>query len=264
MARRHGFWFSVGQILGEVSALSESARAVADPGERPSDRRPGRAARARDTPRGRDVRPRTSLTPPEGARAPVPPGPPLDEGRDSLEWFLTRTASSMLTDRAERWLWKRRPAVTRLLWAAAAGAGAAAVATLAGRILEPPPSEERGVRTGDLQSLDEPADLVEEMLAGAGRGLVYATAVEPLLPGPPVFRGALYGTAEYLAGPWGGMTHHLSALAPQRRIPVLRQLLEPGRPRVGSAAECITEGVLLGALYGTSGPERTSDRESEG
>lgn len=268
MARRHGFWFSVGQIIGEMSALSETARTAAVPVHRPSDRRAGRAASARDPGRPAEARRRTSpLSPelsPEGARAAAPTraGPPLHEGRDSLEWFLTRTATSVVTDRAERWLWGRRPGPGRLLRAAAAGAGAAAAGALVARVVQFGARRPDEPMDGGPVDPEEPAELVEELLAGAGRGLVYASAVEPLLPGPPALRGAAFGTAEYLAGPWGGVTSHLGALAPQRRIPVLRQLLEPSRVRPGSAVECLTEGTLLGALYG-SPPDREEKRSRE-
>ena len=266
MARGHGFWYTVGQAVGEVAALSQTVRSNVDPESPTAKRGPAPAGDHPPAHRPAHNRARASTGSGGGGTAPLPPthGPPLDETQDSLEWLLARTATSMVTDRADRWLWKRRPGLGSLLRAATAGAGAAVAATMLARLVEGEDPTRPGGAEAD--NLDEPGDLVAEGLAGAGRGLVYAGVLQPLLPGPPAFRGALYGVAEYVAGPWGGITLHLSAVAPQRRVPVLRQLLEPGRLRPGSAMECVTEGVLMGTLYGSpiprssraNGPEPSS------
>ena len=96
----------------------------------------------------------------------------------------------------------------------------------------------------------DPGDVAGELLAGAGRGLIYAALLEPWLPGPPLVRGALVGTADYLAAPIGGLFVRMQALSPIRRIPVISALLDVGGVRDEPFRLFLLEGVLLGLIYG--------------
>lgn len=93
-------------------------------------------------------------------------------------------------------------------------------------------------------------DVVDELLAGAGRGLIYAALLAPHLPGPPVLRGAIVGTADYLAVPLGGVFSRLQALSPIRRVPVVSILLETGDAEDEPYLTFLAHGMLLGILYG--------------
>lgn len=133
------------------------------------------------------------------------------------------------------WARKRRPPLTRIIHGAAAGVGAAALIA-AGKALV-------GRRT-------PPADFVDELFAGAGRGIVYTSVLDPVLPGPPAVRGALMGTAEYLAAPWGGVFATLRSLSPVDRIPVVGALLEAGDDEDDPYLAYLLYGVALGLLVG--------------
>ena len=70
--------------------------------------------------------------------------------------------------------------------------------------------------------------MVDDLLSGAGKGIIYTAALDPLLPGPPALRGALVGTAEYRSAPWGGLLRQMSNLSPVEWIPIVGALLDAG------------------------------------
>ena len=102
----------------------------------------------------------------------------------------------------------------------------------------------------ELPSLDQ--DTVDRILAGAAQGLLYAGVVEPRIPGPPLLKGTLYGSTEYVADPAGGLTRLLGGESPLRRIPVLGHLLENLDPHDRVYLEHVTFGIVLALLYGSS------------
>jgi hypothetical protein len=134
----------------------------------------------------------------------------------------------------ERWVRRRRPSLGRLIRGAAAGAGAAGIVHLARHLLH---------EGGE-------ADLTDELLAGAGKGLAYAAVLEPFLPGPPALRGALVGTLEYLTVPWGGALSRLQNLSPARKLPIVGVLLEAGDAEDDPYLAFLLYGLALGLLYG--------------
>jgi hypothetical protein len=71
-----------------------------------------------------------------------------------------------------------------------------------------------------------------------------------VLPGPPAVRGALVGTAEYLAAPWGGLLGALSALSPVEKLPVVRALLDVGDREEDPYLAFLLYGIALGVLTG--------------
>ncbi len=165
-------------------------------------------------------------------------GKSRDRNKDHLPAILRDLAAPSLAAASSkairRWAKRRRPSLPRLLRGAVAGAGAAGVVH-AYRYL-----------TGDREELD----LMDELLAGAGRGVIYAAVLNPLLPGHPVVRGAVAGTAEYLAGPWGGLYGLLQDLSPAHRIPVVRTLLETGDAEDDPYIAFLIYGVALAVLQG--------------
>ncbi len=96
---------------------------------------------------------------------------------------------------------------------------------------------------------------VDRIVAGTAQGVLYAGVVEPRIPGPPLLKGTLYGTAEYVADPAGGLTRLLGARGPLRRMPgagVLQKVLEDLDPHDRAYLEHIVFGIALALLYGSS------------
>jgi hypothetical protein len=139
-----------------------------------------------------------------------------------------------------------------LLRGAAAGAGAAGVVFALARLSRNDPSF---VSRAEAAATDLIDDLIDRLLAGAGRGLVYAALLDPLLPGPPVVRGALAGTADYLALPLGGLFSRLQSFSPIRRVPVISALLDIGEAEDDGYLTFLAYGLVLGFLYGDPPPE---------
>ncbi len=145
------------------------------------------------------------------------------------------SAGGKALERAAR---SRRPTPLRLLRGAAAGAGAAGITFLVRRFLDDGPELE----------------FTDELLAGAGRGVVYSAVLEPFLPGPPAVKGALIGTLEYLTAPWGGTLSRLQGLSPAKKIPVIGILLEAGDAEDDPYLAFLLYGLALGILYGDRPP----------
>lgn len=164
-----------------------------------------------------------------------------DDSGDALTRVLSAGVGAAATRILERWDGRKRPGLGSLVRAGIAGATAALLVELARPLLvdevEP---DARG--------------LVDELLAGAGAGLVYAALVEPRVPGPLLMRGAVYGTAEYAAAAWGGLGEVLKPLTPQERIPLVGDVLTDGVSRGRSYLEHLAFAVALAELYG-EGPD---------
>jgi hypothetical protein len=135
------------------------------------------------------------------------------------------------------WPSRRGPGLFRLFRAGAAGAAAAFLAELA-----------RPALTGRNAETPLEEELTDILLAGAGRGLLYAALVEPRAPGPPLLRGATYAGLEYLLTPWGGLGELAGSKAPQGKIPALSVLLKD-RGADEQLVEHIAFGVALALLY---------------
>jgi hypothetical protein len=217
MARRDdSFWHGLGRgIETVISALPA-----------PSTR--GRTARS--------DRPKTPRRPERSE--------PRTRSSDPMLDLLAGGVTALVMSTLRSWSKARRPTSGRLLRGALAGAGAAgaifAIRLLAGR-------------SGGGRSSAAVADMLDELLAGAGRGLIYATLLEPWLPGPPIVRGAAAGTIDYVATPLGGIFSSLQAFSPIRRVPVISILLETGDAEDESYLAFLAHGVLLGLLYGDAG-----------
>jgi hypothetical protein len=173
----------------------------------------------------------------EDAKAPgsgertLPP-PHVDLGR-----ALGPALAAILGKALYRWAGSRRPSMARLLRGALAGAGAAGVLYGFRRVMQDPRAD----------------DLTDELLAGAGRGLVYAAVLKPVIPGPALLRGALVGTIDYLAVPWGGVYALLQDLSPARRLPVINALVETGDAEDDPYVAFLIYGLALALLDGSDG-----------
>lgn len=149
------------------------------------------------------------------ARAGVRKGESGD-GAETFDWILASISGALVARVLKGWEPRRRPGVGLLVRAGAAGAAAMIFQELAHALLSDDPREAaRRSRT-----------LADRVLSGAARGLVYGAVAEPRLPGPPVMRGVLFGTAEFLLSPVGGVGRLLGKEAPYGRLPILRALVE--------------------------------------
>ena len=168
---------------------------------------------------------------------------------------LLSAGTGIVTGRLLALLSGRTPGTWRVARAALAGAGAA----FAMRLLRNPANRSSN---GGSPTDDAAADL----LAGAGRGIMYSTMLEPRLPGSALLRGATFGVIEYVASPFGGLDVLLGASSPHRTTPLLAALFTTADSAVGSAvgslAEHIAFGATLGLLYG-DGRLRIGRRDAE-
>lgn len=157
--------------------------------------------------------------------------------RKVLDALFTVGAGSVLTRLLAFWPGRRKPGLFALARAGAAGAAAALLAELirpavAGKIAEHPLEDE----------------LTDILLAGAGRGLMYAAIVQPRVPGSPVIQGTAYGILEYALTPWGGLEELAGPAAPHKRIPALAILLR-GKGEEEELLQHLAFGVALALLY---------------
>jgi hypothetical protein len=136
------------------------------------------------------------------------------------------------------WSPRRSPGVTGLVKAGAAGAAASLLHHLVRPLLR-----------GRLELPSADRDLPDELLSGTARGLLYASVLEPRLPGPAVARGAAYGSLEYLASPWGGLGALVGKRAPHRRLPLVSSLMDPGHDEDDTWLDHVVYAVALAALY---------------
>ena len=90
------------------------------------------------------------------------------------------------------------------------------------------------------------------LLAGAAQGLVYGSVVEPRLPGPSVFKGAAFGSVEYLADPGGGLSELLGPHAAPGPLRVLEHLGGNSVTGHRTYLEHVIFGVALATIYGSS------------
>jgi hypothetical protein len=141
----------------------------------------------------------------------------------------------------DHWRPTREAKLSTLLRAALAGAGAALILDVVRPWLGGRPS-----------SLGLDSETGGRLLAGAAQGLLYGAVVEPRVPGAPLLKGALFGSAEYAADSAGGLSHVIGAHAPQARVPFVGALLEGLDAHERTYLEHLTFGIALAVLYGSS------------
>ena len=160
-----------------------------------------------------------------------------DVSRQILDTLLTVGAGSLLARAFSLWPSRKGPGIFRLFRAGAAGAAAAFLAELI-----------RPAFTGRKPEAALEEEVTDVLLAGAGRGLLYAAVVEPRVPGHPVVQGMVYGGLEYALTPWGGLSELAGSHSPQGKIPALAVLLKD-RGADEQLIEQIAFGVALALLY---------------
>lgn len=213
MSSKNNIWFQIGHAVERARhGVPAKGTSVASLRDRLADRREERAAEKED-------------------RLPVPSA---DD--------LMAAGVAMLVDRVLG-SWGRRvePGFTRLVRAAAAGAAAALVVDLVRPLLRGEP----GLPVLDRQTADR-------MISGAGQGLVYGAVVEPRVPGPPLAKGAIFGSAEYMADPLGGVSGLLGRHAPQNRLPVVGDALQRLEDHEQAWLEHVAFGIALAVIYESS------------
>lgn len=166
---------------------------------------------------------------------------PIDEDELAkiVDALFAAGAGTLMSRLLERVAKGGSRSVNGLVKAGVAGAAAALLVQALRPLLE---------RDGEKVELD--AELAYALMEGAGRGLIYGTLLHRRIPGPSVMRGAIYGGAEYLVGPWGGISQILHPLTPQSTLPLVGTLLEPGDASESTLVEHLVFGSTLGMLYG--------------
>jgi len=155
---------------------------------------------------------------------------------------LMTAGVAMIVDRVlGSWGRRAEPGFTRLLRATASGAAAALIVDLVRPLLRGEPG---------LPVLDR--DTADRIIAGAGQGLVYGAVVEPRVPGPSLAKGVLFGSAEYMADPLGGVSGLLGPHAPQNRLPVVGDVLDRLDDHEQAWLEHVAFGIALAVIYESS------------
>jgi hypothetical protein len=155
---------------------------------------------------------------------------------------LMTAGVAMIVDRVlGSWGRRAEPGFTRLVRAAASGAAAALIVDLVRPLLRGEPG---------LPVLDR--DTADRIIAGAGQGLVYGAVVEPRVPGPSLAKGVLFGSAEYMADPLGGVSGLLGQHAPQNRLPVVGDVLDRLEDHEQAWLEHVAFGIALAVIYESS------------
>lgn len=167
-----------------------------------------------------------------------PPPTPRDGSTENPFDALIAATVSAVAGRAVAGLTGSSEAsVTRVVRAGLAGAAA----TLVLRVLR-----SRVLRTGDAAG-----DATTEVMAGAARGILYGSVVDPWLPGPGLAKGALFGALEYSISPLGGLDRILGAASPHRTIPMLAAIMDTDELTADTLLEHVVFGATVGLLYGS-------------
>ena len=152
--------------------------------------------------------------------------------------FAVATGTSLLVRTMERWLGRKAPGVPRLVRGAAAGVGAAGILAAVRHVMG----------RSDTAGMD--VDVLDELLEGAGHGLVYAAIIEPHVPGPAVLRGLILGGTEHVLQPWGGVLAPLQGAAPHSKVPGLSRLFSPLDVGERPLFDHLLYATILAVLYG--------------
>jgi hypothetical protein len=158
----------------------------------------------------------------------------------AADQLLASGAVALAAKALDAWRPRRRTGAKDLLKAGLSGAAAALAVEAVRPLLQ---------GRAELPELDR--DTVERILVGAGQGLVYGAVIEPRLPGPALFKGTLYGSAEFAVDPAGGLARLLGPHAPLRGVPVLGSLLDGLTPHERSYVEHVAFGVAVALIYGS-------------
>jgi hypothetical protein len=165
------------------------------------------------------------------------PSPRNDASKRVMDALFTVGAGSLATKALSLLPGRKRPGLFRLFRAGAAGAVAAFLAELL-----------RPALVGSDRDRPLEEEITDILLSGAGRGLLYASVLEPHLPAPPLLQGTAYAALEYALTPWGGLEEVAGGLSPHRKVPVLSVLLRT-RGEEEQFLEHLAFGLALALLY---------------
>ena len=175
----------------------------------------------------------------QGPTAPSRNGEEKTEDQ-AADWLVATVSGGVVAAALRGWRPRAQPGVALVARATAAGAAAAVVLELGRELL-------RGERDWDVETL------TDRLLSGAARGLVFGAVAEPRLPGPPLLRGAAWGTAEFLLTPLGGLGRLLGRHTPYGRIPAVQTVLGGTESGDDGFVEHLVFGIALALLAGTAG-----------
>lgn len=171
-------------------------------------------------------------------------GPAADDGgSETLDWIIGALSGGATAQVLRHWTPRSRPGPGLLLRALASGAAASLIQALVAVVL---------ADEDDEVVLDGGAFL-DRIFSGSVRGLLYAAVAEPRLPGPPILRGVLYGSVEYLLAPMGGVSRVLGRESPWGRIPVLRSILDSAEIDEDRFVEHLVFGAAVALMAGETG-----------
>ena len=163
------------------------------------------------------------------------------DGGQVFDDLIAGGAAAVAVKMLKAWPARRRSGWSHVVRASLAGAGAALLRELTAPLLR-----------GRLELPEIDDGLGGRLLSGAARGALYGSFVEPRLPGPPVVRGLIYGSAEYLAAPWGGLSGMLGSVAPWRRIPGLSSIVGDSEIGEDGWIDHLVFGMALALLAGVA------------
>lgn len=236
MSSESSLWFRVGYALEQARQLPSSGRrGLAGLKDRVAARGGGGGADSPDRQGGR----RREASEDGDDQTPL-----------HLDGFLASGAVALGARLLDRWRPGGSSGVGALVRAGAAGAVAALLVELVRPLLR-----------SDTSAPELDGEAAEHLLAGAGQGLVYGGVLEPWIPGPPILKGTVFGSAEYLLNPSGGVTHLLGSRSPLGRVPVVLKILEGIEGRDRSFLEHLTFGVAMAVLYGSPSSNGILDEE---
>ncbi len=161
------------------------------------------------------------------------------EGGDVWGGLAATAGGALVAAVLRSWPPRSEPGPAGVVRAAAAGAASSVLVEFGRRVLE-----------GDAPR--DPENLPDRLLSGAARGLIYGAVAEPRLPGPPILRGLVWGGAEFVASPLGGLPRFLGRHTPYGRLPVVKKVLAPGGEQDGDLLEHLVFGIALALLAGSS------------
>ncbi len=170
-------------------------------------------------------------------RKPPSPDGEAPRAENPFDALIAATVSAVAGRAVAGLTGSSKTSVTRVVKAGLAGAAA----TLVLRVL----------RSRVLRTEDATGDATTEVMAGAARGILYGSVVDPWLPGPGLAKGALFGALEYSISPLGGLDRILGAASPHRTIPMLAAIMDTDELTADTLLEHVVFGATVGLLYGS-------------
>lgn len=174
-----------------------------------------------------------------------PPETEAQKAENPFDSLIAATASAVAGRAVAGLMNRSESSLTRVVRAGLAGAAATLVLQV--------------MRSHVLRTGDRSIDATAEVMAGAARGILYGSVVDPWLPGPGPARGALFGALEYTISPLGGLDRILGAASPHRTIPMLAAIMDTDDLSAETLLEHVVFGTTVGLLYGS----RTSSNGTE-